>query len=67
MLNDLNLAKEESKKFTEYCNSNGQLANNSLEFNVTILTTSYWPTYKTFDLSIPRDIDNSIKAFNLYY
>lgn len=67
MLTDLNLAKEESKKFTEYCNQNGQLADTTLEFNVTILTTSYWPTYKTFDLSIPRDIDNSIKSFNLYY
>lgn len=32
-----------------------------------MLTTSYWPTYKTFDIQIPLEIDIKMKHFNSYY
>jgi len=60
------LADEESKKFTNFCTTTHQPAD-AIEFNVTILTTSYWPTYKTFEITIPKEIESSIKTFNLYY
>jgi cullin 1 len=34
---------------------------------VTILTTSYWPIYKSFDLTIPKEIGSFTGAFNTYY
>ncbi len=37
------------------------------EFKVTILTTSYWPSYKTYELTIPRQLEACVKAFNTYY
>ena len=67
MLTDLALANDESKKFAAYCETNGQLEQSSVEFNITVLTTSYWPTYKTFQLQIPREIDACCKVFNTYY
>jgi cullin 1 len=65
MLTDLEFADIESKKFIAHCDENKIV--NSLEFNVTILTTSYWPTYKTFELTIPRELEGCIKSFNDYY
>jgi cullin 1 len=35
---------------------------------VTILTTSYWPTYKTFpDMTVPRELEPGMKSFSQYY
>ena len=47
MLNDLSLAHEEAKSYEKH---RGQtvMEEEKLDFQVTILTTSYWPTYKTF-------------------
>lgn len=64
MLTDLSLAQDESKKFAQFCEQNEQLQKNGVDFNITILTTSYWPTYKTFDIQIPREIENCMKVFN---
>lgn len=66
MLTDLSLANEESKKFLASSESNSELQTN-VDFNVTILTTSYWPSYKTAELTIPRELESCIKTFNTYY
>jgi len=35
---------------------------------VTVLTTSYWPSYKTFaDLQVPRELDPGMQSFSQYY
>ena len=67
MLTDLSLANEESKKFVVFCESTKQLPDSPIDFNVTVLTTSYWPSYKTFELTIPRELESCIKTFNAYY
>lgn len=72
MLTDLMLAAEEQKKFDVFRQESGQSAlatafNRDIDFNITILTTSYWPTYKTFDIQIPLEIDCRMKHFNTYY
>jgi cullin 1 len=66
MLTDLALANEESKKFVTYCETTNQ-AVLSTDFKVTILTTSYWPSYKTYELTIPKELESCVKAFNVYY
>jgi len=35
---------------------------------VTILTTSYWPTYKTLsELIVPRELEFNMQTFSNYY
>lgn len=57
MLNDLALAQEEAKAYEKHRESltpsssqheESQQIAQGVEFHVAILTTSYWPTYKTF-------------------
>jgi Cullin family len=47
MLNDLSLAHEETKAYEKF-KVQHTMEEEKLDFNVTTLTTSYWPTYKTF-------------------
>ena len=63
MLTDLSLAEEESKKFALFCQEKSLLPNN-LDFNITILTTSYWPSYKSFEITLPRELESCVKTFN---
>jgi hypothetical protein len=55
MLNDLALAHEEAKNYEKHRSTPTSSQEeskthvlSSVDFQVTILTTSYWPTYKTF-------------------
>mmetsp|Transcript_20066 Transcript_20066/g.14784 ORF Transcript_20066/g.14784 Transcript_20066/m.14784 type:complete len:132 (+) Transcript_20066:1487-1882(+) len=66
MLTDLNLASEEMKAFSAHCQSHGQLESQA-EFKVTVLTTSYWPSYKSVEIHIPKELEPCINAFKLYY
>ncbi len=59
MLSDLNSATEESKQFSEHLHKHPQ----PFDFNVTVLTSSHWPTYKTFEITIPREIESAINTF----
>jgi len=50
-MNDLELAKESSKKYTKYKTDTEK--NDPIDFEIKILTTSYWPSYKSYELSVP--------------
>lgn len=52
---DLTLAKENQTKFEEYLGSNPK-ANPGIDFSVTVLTTGFWPSYKSSDLSLPAEM-----------
>lgn len=55
MMNDLEIAKDQIKKYSDYTQE--QKIEDPIEsFDTKILTTSYWPTYKTFELSVPQEI-----------
>jgi Cullin family len=69
---NLMLAAEEQKKYDAFRKETGHDAlasalNRDIDFNVTILTTSYWSTYKTFAIKIPLEVDCKQKHFNAYY
>ena len=38
-----------------------------VDFDIKILTTSYWPTYKSFELSVPQEIKSCMDNFASYY
>lgn len=52
---DTMLAKEDQTKFEEYL-SNSPNADAGIDFTVTVLTTGFWPSYKYFNLNLPREM-----------
>jgi len=66
MINDLSMAQEEIKKFNAYAEEKKLLPTN-LEFNVQVITRSYWPSYKNMEVSIPRELETCMKVFQDYY
>lgn len=69
---DLTLAKENQTSFEEYLASNSN-ADPGIDLTVTVLTTGFWPSYKSFDLNLPAemvrldlvDINNRVKLSTL--
>jgi len=51
MMNDLEIAKDQAKRYQQYGDARGE--QDPIDFEIKILTTSYWPTYKSFELSVP--------------
>jgi len=52
---DLTLAKENQTSFEEYL-SNNPNADPGIDLTVTVLTTGFWPSYKSFDLNLPAEM-----------
>ena len=52
---DLTLAKENQTSFEEYL-SNTPNADPGIDLTVTVLTTGFWPSYKSFDLNLPAEM-----------
>lgn len=66
MMNDLEIAKDQSKKYEEYRQEN-KIEDPIQNFETKILTTSYWPTYKSFELSVPQEIKQCMDNFTVFY
>ena len=62
-MNDLELAKDLSQKYAPIHTS----SDSAIDFDIKILTTSYWPSYKTFELSVPREINDCMESFKNFY
>lgn len=54
-MTDLTLARENQTSFEEYLNSNTH-ASPGIDLTVTVLTTGFWPSYKSFDLNLPAEM-----------
>lgn len=65
MMNDLELAKEFSKKYETH--KTDKTIENPIDFDIKILTTSYWPSFKSFELSVPLEIKTCMDSFSDYY
>ena len=65
MMNDLELAKEQARKYDEWQKEKG--IKTVTEFDIKILTTSYWPTYASFELSVPPEIKQCMDNFTEFY
>nr|CAD1828429.1 unnamed protein product [Ananas comosus var. bracteatus] len=66
MVTDLTLARENQSSFEEYLNSN-PLANPGIDLTVTVLTTGFWPSYKSFDLNLPAEMVKCVEVFKEFY
>lgn len=54
---DLTLARENQNNFEEYL-ANNPAANPGIDLTVTVLTTGFWPSYKSFDINLPSEMVN---------
>ncbi|XP_074556251.1 cullin-1-like [Curcuma longa] len=66
MVTDLTLARENQSSFEDYLNSNLH-ANPGIDLTVTVLTTGFWPSYKSFDLNLPVEMVKCVEVFREFY
>ncbi|XP_073307786.1 cullin-1-like [Primulina huaijiensis] len=66
MVTDLTLARENQTSFEEYL-SNNLNVNPGIDLTVTVLTTGFWPSYKSFDLNLPAEMVKCVEVFREFY
>ncbi|CAK8544281.1 unnamed protein product [Lathyrus sativus] len=66
MVVDLTLARDHQMKFQEYLSENSHL-NPGIDLTVTVLTTGFWPSYKSFDLNLPSEMVKCVEVFKGFY
>nr|ACS69068.1 CULLIN1-like protein 1 [Lilium longiflorum] len=66
MVTDLTLAREHQTSFEEYLNMNPH-AHPGIDLTVTVLTTGFWPSYKSFDLNLPVEMVKCVEVFRDFY
>ncbi|XP_038877979.1 cullin-1-like [Benincasa hispida] len=66
MVKDLAMARENQASFEEYLSNNPQ-AHLDIDLTVTVLTTGYWPSYKSFDLNLPAEMVKCVETFKEFY
>ncbi|KAI4364426.1 hypothetical protein MLD38_020519 [Melastoma candidum] len=66
MVTDLTLAKENQASFEEYLSNNAN-ASPGIDLTVTVLTTGFWPSYKSFDLNLPVEMVKCVEVFRDFY
>ncbi|KAE9460567.1 hypothetical protein C3L33_07583, partial [Rhododendron williamsianum] len=66
MVTDLTLARENQINFEEYLGNNPN-ASPGIDFSVTVLTTGFWPSYKSSDLSLPAEMVKCVEVFKEFY
>ncbi|KAH9328425.1 hypothetical protein KI387_000533, partial [Taxus chinensis] len=66
MVTDLTLAKENQGNFEEYLNENPH-THPGIDLTVTVLTTGFWPSYKSFDLNLPAEMVKCVEVFKEFY
>ncbi|CAI9297186.1 unnamed protein product [Lactuca saligna] len=66
MVTDLALAKENHSQFNDYLSGNA-FANPGIDLTVTVLTTGFWPSYKSSDLSLPAEMVKCVEVFKEFY
>ncbi|CAL9074423.1 unnamed protein product [Musa textilis] len=66
MVTDLTLAKENQSSFEDYLDANPH-AYPGTDLSVSVLTTGFWPSYKSSDLTLPDEMVKCIEAFKKFY
>jgi len=69
MMNDLAIASDLQKEFRDHCDGldNSRAALGGIDFNVTVLTTGFWPTYQVQDANLCPEMQKAIQVFHNYY
>jgi len=69
MITDLSLASDLQKDFREHCDQlpTGKAALGGIDFNVTVLTTGFWPSYQVQDANLCPEMLKAIQVFHNFY
>lgn len=68
MITDLSLAADLQKDFREHCDGlEGKTALGGIDFNVTVLTTGFWPSYQVHDANLCPEMQKAIQVFHNFY
>lgn len=51
----MTLARDNQNNFEEYLRNNTHVTP-GIDLTVTVLTTGFWPSYKSFDLNLPAEM-----------
>ena len=65
MINDTNLAGDAAAAFQEWLRS--ERAGLGLEVHVQVLTTGFWPTYKSEEVALPAEMTKCMNVFQRFY
>ncbi|PON96622.1 Cullin, N-terminal [Trema orientale] len=66
MVTDLTLARESQASFEDYLKKTPD-AHPGIDLTVTVLTTGFWPSYKSFDLNLPAEMVKCVEVFKEFY
>ncbi|KAG2325241.1 hypothetical protein Bca52824_007969 [Brassica carinata] len=66
IITDLTSSRQNQNSFDDYV-ANNPAARPGIDFNVTLLNTSVWPSYKTFDVNLPSEIVKCVEIFKVFY
>uniref|UniRef100_A0A6N2KVV6 Cullin family profile domain-containing protein n=1 Tax=Salix viminalis TaxID=40686 RepID=A0A6N2KVV6_SALVM len=66
MVTDLQLAKEYQSSFDEYLGNN-PATRPGIDLQVSVLTTGYWPSYKSSDINLPAEMARGVEVFKEFY
>merc|ERR1719163_1223592 len=69
MITDLSLAADLQKDFREHCEQlpDGKNTLGGIDFNVTVLTTGFWPSYQVQDANLCPEMQKAISVFHNFY
>ena len=69
MINDLQVGTDHKTQFDEYCVTKEKFAaGTEIDFGVQVLTTGYWPTYRSYDgLNLPPIMAKCVQVFSEFY
>ena len=62
MVTDLTVARDHQTKFEEFVAGHPEL-NPGIDLAVTVLTTGFWPSYKSFDINLPSEMASFFSLF----
>ncbi|KAF7027241.1 hypothetical protein CFC21_039302 [Triticum aestivum] len=65
MLTDVSTARDHQTAFEEYMRD--KLPNHRVDFSVTVLTTGFWPSYKTSNINLPSEMIKCVEIFKDHY
>eukprot|EP00850_Spirogloea_muscicola_P018689 SM000174S03344 [mRNA] locus=s174:178867:184366:+ [translate_table: standard] len=66
MVTDLTLARENQTAFEEYLGANPDSLP-GIDLTVTVLTTGFWPSYRSSDLALPAEMVRCVEVFKEFY
>eukprot|EP00611_Tribonema_gayanum_P025330 TRINITY_DN573_c0_g1_i1.p1 TRINITY_DN573_c0_g1~~TRINITY_DN573_c0_g1_i1.p1 ORF type:complete len:748 (-),score=346.79 TRINITY_DN573_c0_g1_i1:64-2307(-) len=67
MMNDLAIGVDHAAEFETHFKGRAPELGLKSDFNVQVLTTGYWPSYKPLDVALPADMQKCMQVFKDYY